>query len=82
MKKHNPTSVTTEQQNTRIVSCPTCKKSVAWNTHNECKPFCSQRCRLIDLGEWASESNRIAGERLDPETTKSLMNDYNSDHEN
>lgn len=75
-------NVKTEQQNTRIVSCPTCKKSVAWSNSNEFKPFCSQRCRLIDLGEWASESNRIAGEKLDPETANRLMNDQSSNHDN
>ncbi|MCO7223981.1 DNA gyrase inhibitor YacG [Pleionea sp. CnH1-48] len=45
-----------------IVSCPTCKKSVAWNDQYPYKPFCSERCRLIDLGEWADEQKRIPGE--------------------
>ena len=47
-----------------IVKCPTCEKAVAWNDNNEFKPFCSQRCKLIDLGEWASEDRRI---EADPE---------------
>jgi len=37
---------------------------------NEHRPFCSDRCRLLDLGEWASERYRIPGEPL-PETTTS-----------
>ena len=45
-----------------IVSCPTCKKSVAWNDKFPAKPFCSERCKLIDLGEWADEKKRIPGE--------------------
>lgn len=42
------------------VSCPTCKKPVDWVEANSFRPFCSERCQIIDLGEWASESYRIA----------------------
>lgn len=55
-----------------IVPCPTCQKSVAWSQANEFKPFCCKRCKLIDLGEWASESHKIAGQELDPETVEQL----------
>lgn len=44
-----------------IVNCPTCEKEVIWSPENKFRPFCSQRCRLIDLGEWASENRTIAG---------------------
>ena len=44
---------------TRIVHCPTCDKDVAWSADSPERPFCSERCRLIDLGEWASEGYRI-----------------------
>lgn len=47
------------------LNCPTCKKDVLWNDKFPFRPFCSDRCRLIDLGEWASENNRIAGDNLD-----------------
>lgn len=43
------------------VNCPTCKTIVKWEAAATFKPFCSERCRLIDLGEWASESHKIAG---------------------
>lgn len=43
-----------------FVDCPTCKKSVEWLESNAFRPFCSDRCRLIDLGAWASEDYRIA----------------------
>ncbi|MET0355793.1 MAG: DNA gyrase inhibitor YacG [Cellvibrio sp.] len=46
------------------LSCPTCKKQVLWNNDFPFKPFCSDRCRLIDLGEWASESHKIAGDSI------------------
>ncbi|MGV8836068.1 DNA gyrase inhibitor YacG [Cellvibrio sp.] len=47
------------------LACPSCKKAVLWNDEFPHRPFCSDRCRLIDLGEWASESHRIAGDNLD-----------------
>jgi endogenous inhibitor of DNA gyrase (YacG/DUF329 family) len=46
------------------VACPTCKKPVYWTEENSFKPFCSERCKLIDLGAWASETYKIAEEAL------------------
>jgi len=43
------------------VACPTCSKTVIWNEQQKWRPFCSERCRLIDLGEWADEGHRIPG---------------------
>ena len=45
--------------NGRLVACPQCGRSVVWDTANRYRPFCSERCRLIDLGAWASENYRI-----------------------
>ncbi|GAA0814939.1 DNA gyrase inhibitor YacG [Colwellia sp. D2M02] len=42
------------------VSCPHCKAKVAWLPSNEFRPFCSKRCQLIDLGEWAEEGHKIS----------------------
>ena len=36
-----------------MVKCPTCQKKVAWLPENTSRPFCSERCKLIDLGAWA-----------------------------
>ncbi|RYY74116.1 MAG: DNA gyrase inhibitor YacG [Gammaproteobacteria bacterium] len=47
------------------LNCPTCKKQILWNEDFPSRPFCCERCRLIDLGEWASESHKIAGDSLD-----------------
>jgi endogenous inhibitor of DNA gyrase (YacG/DUF329 family) len=44
--------------------CPTCKKEAHWDD-NPFRPFCSERCRLIDLGKWASEDYRIPGGKED-----------------
>jgi len=45
-----------------IVKCPQCGKPAEYSPENRYRPFCSQRCRLIDLGEWASEGYQIAAE--------------------
>ncbi len=44
------------------VSCPQCQKSVVWDQSSKWRPFCSERCKLIDLGQWAEGSHRIAGD--------------------
>jgi endogenous inhibitor of DNA gyrase (YacG/DUF329 family) len=43
------------------VKCPTCGQFAAWSEHNVFRPFCSERCKLIDLGAWATDSYAIAG---------------------
>ncbi len=49
------------------VSCPTCKRDIAWSEEFPHRPFCSDRCRLIDLGAWLSEQHAIPGK--EPEFT-------------
>ncbi|MFO1394849.1 MAG: DNA gyrase inhibitor YacG [Steroidobacteraceae bacterium] len=44
------------------VACPTCRAPVEWSDASPYRPFCSERCRLIDLGEWMSERHVIPGE--------------------
>lgn len=44
----------------RIVKCPNCGKPTRWSTDNPDRPFCSTRCKQIDLGAWASEAYRVA----------------------
>lgn len=46
----------------RIVTCPTCEKRVKWTQSNPDRPFCSERCKLIDLGAWADEKHAIPGD--------------------
>lgn len=50
-----------------IVDCPTCKKPVEWDTSNRYRPFCSERCQLIDLGAWANEDYRVPAENAHPD---------------
>ena len=42
-----------------LVTCPTCKRAVEYSPDNKWRPFCSERCKLIDLGEWAAEKHVI-----------------------
>jgi len=51
------------------VACPTCKRETEWSAQSPFRPFCSERCRLIDLGAWFSEEHAIPGEsvQLDPD---------------
>ena len=44
------------------VKCPTCETSVVWDQHHPYRPFCSERCKLIDLGAWADNQHVIPGE--------------------
>lgn len=45
---------------TRTVKCPLCGKPAQWSVGNPDRPFCSARCKQIDLGAWASETYRVA----------------------
>jgi len=45
----------------RIVNCPHCGAPVVWGPQSPFRPFCSARCRQIDLGAWANDGYRIAG---------------------
>jgi endogenous inhibitor of DNA gyrase (YacG/DUF329 family) len=44
------------------IKCPRCGKKSLWQD-NPSRPFCSDKCRLLDLGRWADEEYRLAGER-------------------
>ena len=59
-------SLTPQRQSTgirmpRSPTCPTCRQAVSWQD-NPFRPFCSDRCRTLDLGAWADETYRIPGE--------------------
>lgn len=49
-----------------VVNCPTCAAEVEWTEANTFRPFCSNRCKQIDLGAWAEEKYTIpAADPLD-----------------
>ena len=47
--------------------CPTCNKVITTQQNNIWKPFCCERCKLIDLGAWIDGSNCIPGEEVNIE---------------
>lgn len=54
------------------VPCPICGKMTEYSRENPWRPFCSERCKMIDLGEWDNDGYRIQGEpgsadRMSPE---------------
>ena len=48
----------------KYVKSPECGKQAEYSHKNEHRPFCSRRCQLLDLGAWASEDRKIAGEKI------------------
>jgi len=59
---------------TLIVKCPKCDKPVSWTAEELFRPFCSERCKFADFGEWIFEEKRIPGEPL-----KEDGDDFNED---
>jgi endogenous inhibitor of DNA gyrase (YacG/DUF329 family) len=55
---------------TKILKCPICRKEVALDSAEV--PFCSERCRTIDLGKWASGEYKISSPILDPDLLEDL----------
>jgi uncharacterized protein len=53
------------------VRCPTCKQPSLWSEANAARPFCSPRCKDIDLGAWASDAFVIEGAA--PSTAQELQ---------
>lgn len=47
------------------LACPTCKRSIEWSEEFPWRPFCSERCKLVDLGAWLTEAHAIPGEPID-----------------
>lgn len=45
--------------------CPECGKQIEWQD-NQWRPFCSERCKLIDFGRWANEEYLVPGRKIDP----------------
>ncbi len=65
---------------TKSLRCPTCKTIVLAKDPEF--PFCSERCRTIDLGKWASGAYKVSSPIDDPEVLEKLLNDEESDPRN
>ncbi len=59
---------------TITVNCPTCGKTVVWGEISPFRPFCSKRCQLIDLGEWAAEEKQIPAVAIFPKAMTGAKN--------
>jgi endogenous inhibitor of DNA gyrase (YacG/DUF329 family) len=53
------------------MKCPTCGKSIEWKD-NPFRPFCSERCQLIDLGHWVDGDYSVPGELLPEDQSENL----------
>ncbi len=51
------------------MKCPTCKRPIAWTDDFPQRPFCSERCRLVDFGAWVSGVHAIPGEPLEDDSS-------------
>jgi len=49
------------------VRCPTCQREVTWSDDFPWRPFCSERCKMVDLGAWFAEDRALPGEAADTE---------------
>lgn len=62
------------------VKCPTCEKPVIWIPESIFRPFCSERCKLIDLGDWAAENHRIPDKLpIDPQLSEEYLAELEQD---
>ncbi|ALS99641.1 DNA gyrase inhibitor YacG [Lacimicrobium alkaliphilum] len=69
------------------VNCPTCEKAVEWGEMSPYRPFCSKKCQLIDLGEWANEEKAIpvkspqdqAAANMDIEDIEAMLSEQEQD---
>lgn len=64
------------------VSCPRCQKKFNYYS-SEFRPFCSEKCRLIDLGQWLNESYTVPAHKLTEEEAQQLeqLHEKNQEHD-
>lgn len=63
----------------KFIKCPECGKTTEYSSVNEYRPFCSERCKLIDLGEWIEGRYSIESEEND-HMSESLPEESNTRH--
>ncbi len=59
-----------------VMRCPMCGKAVVYDTHNPFRPFCSEKCKLLDLGAWASDKRYIKGGPALEDDDAELLDDH------
>ncbi len=63
----------------KSIKCPECGKATEYSSVNEYRPFCSERCKLIDLGEWIEGKYSIDSEEHS-HTSDPLPEEHNTKH--
>ena len=63
-----------------IRRCPQCHRKTSWDD-NPWKPFCSERCKMIDLGRWASEEYRVPLAETPDDVAKDFDREVDSDEQ-
>lgn len=58
------------------VRCPQCGALAEYSPTNASRPFCSERCKLIDLGAWASDQYAVPGKPLEGDDFSTLQDDH------
>lgn len=60
--------------------CPSCRKAITSESDRKWLPFCSERCKLIDLGDWLNEEHRIPSDEMPDELSDIPDNDDDRTH--
>ncbi|MFC6277383.1 DNA gyrase inhibitor YacG [Psittacicella hinzii] len=55
------------------MACPQCGKEIVYSTTNPHRPFCSERCKLIDLGAWANDEYALEAQPDNEEEVEQLV---------
>jgi endogenous inhibitor of DNA gyrase (YacG/DUF329 family) len=63
------------------VVCPTCRKSSSFDPSNVYRPFCSERCQILDLGAWADEKYAIPAQESEISSVNENQNSNDLDHD-
>jgi hypothetical protein len=64
----------------RYVRCPQCGAEALYAPENAWRPFCSERCKQIDLGAWASDQYSIAGQPTDEDLLAPVSDFHERQH--
>ena len=56
----------------KTVNCPSCSTPVEWSANSKYRPFCSERCKMKDLGAWATEQYKVPQSAREHEETTNL----------
>jgi endogenous inhibitor of DNA gyrase (YacG/DUF329 family) len=68
--QQNPCAIIRKRSGYAVkIICPICKTATTWE-ENPYRPFCSDECKMRDLGKWASEGYRVEGESQSEEEGK------------